>query len=58
MILCESSVPGVYAVGDKLVVPQFTYVSLDDFRIVFGNNLLVTASIPLKDRKIFPILPL
>ena len=33
---CESSVPGVYAVGDVNGGPQFTYISLDDFRIVFG----------------------
>ena len=33
---CESSVPGVYAVGDVNGGPQFTYISLDDFRIVLG----------------------
>lgn len=33
----ESSVPGVYAVGDVNGGLQFTYTSLDDFRIVFGK---------------------
>ena len=32
----ETSVPGVFAVGDVNGGPQFTYVSLDDFRIVNG----------------------
>lgn len=34
---CETSVPGVYAVGDVNGGLQFTYTSLDDFRIVFGK---------------------
>lgn len=34
---CETSVPDVYAVGDVNGGPQFTYTSLDDFRIVFGK---------------------
>ncbi|HHU07366.1 MAG TPA: FAD-containing oxidoreductase [Clostridiaceae bacterium] len=38
----ETSVSGVYAVGDINGGPQFTYISLDDFRIVRahleGNN--------------------
>lgn len=34
---CETSVPGIYAVGDVNGGPQFTYTSLDDFRIVFGK---------------------
>lgn len=34
---CQTSVPGVYAVGDVNGGPQFTYISLDDFRIVFGH---------------------
>lgn len=33
----ETSVPGVYAVGDVAGGPQFTYTSLDDFRIVLGQ---------------------
>lgn len=50
---CESSVPGVYAVGDVNGGPQFTYVSLDDFRIVFGA-LTGTGQYTLKDRKNVP----
>lgn len=34
---CETSVAGVYAVGDVNGGLQFTYTSLDDFRIVFGR---------------------
>ncbi|MDW7799125.1 FAD-containing oxidoreductase [Streptococcus canis] len=34
---CQTSVDGVYAVGDVTGGPQFTYTSLDDFRIVFGQ---------------------
>ncbi|MGT2756878.1 FAD-containing oxidoreductase [Streptococcus ovuberis] len=34
---CETSVPGVYAVGDVNGGLQFTYTSLDDFRVVFGK---------------------
>lgn len=34
---CETTVPGVYAVGDVNGGLQFTYTSLDDFRIVFGR---------------------
>jgi len=47
---CESSVPGVYAVGDVNGGPQFTYISLDDFRIVFGA-LTGNSQYTLKDRK-------
>lgn len=34
---CETTVSGVYAVGDVNGGLQFTYTSLDDFRIVFGK---------------------
>lgn len=34
---CETSVPNIYAVGDVNGGLQFTYTSLDDFRIVFGK---------------------
>lgn len=34
---CQTTVPGVYAVGDVNGGLQFTYTSLDDFRIVFGH---------------------
>lgn len=50
---CESSVPGVYAVGDVNDGPQFTYISLDDFRIVFGA-LTGNGQYTLKDRKNIP----
>ena len=50
---CESSVPGVYAVGDVNGGPQFTYISLDDFRIVFGA-LTGNSQYTLKDRKNIP----
>lgn len=50
---CESSVPGVYAVGDVNGGPQFTYISLDDFRIVFGA-LTGNSNYTLKDRKNIP----
>ncbi|MGT2929763.1 FAD-containing oxidoreductase [Streptococcus dentasini] len=33
---CQTSVPNVFAVGDVNGGLQFTYVSLDDFRIVYG----------------------
>ena len=33
----KSSVPGVFAVGDVNGGPQFTYVSLDDYRIVLDQ---------------------
>lgn len=50
---CQTSVPGVFAVGDVNGGPQFTYVSLDDFRIVNGYlNGQTTYS--LKDRKAIP----
>ena len=50
---CESSVPGIYAVGDVNGGPQFTYISLDDFRIVFGA-LTGNGHYTLKDRKNIP----
>ena len=50
---CESSVPGVYAVGDVNGGPLFTYISLDDFRIVCGA-LTGNGQYTLKDRKNIP----
>lgn len=42
----ETSVPGIYAVGDVTGGMQFTYISLDDFRIVrsqiFGDGSRTT----------------
>lgn len=50
---CQTTVPGVFAVGDVNGGPQFTYVSLDDFRIVNGYlNGNLTYS--LADRKVIP----
>lgn len=46
----ETSVKGVYAVGDVTGGPQFTYVSLDDFRILF-NHLTGDGSYTLSERK-------
>lgn len=34
---CQTTVDGIYAVGDVNGGPQFTYTSLDDFRIVYGH---------------------
>ncbi|EHJ52353.1 FAD-containing oxidoreductase [Streptococcus macacae] len=34
---CQTSVPNIYAVGDVNGGLQFTYTSLDDFRLVFGK---------------------
>lgn len=45
----ETSVPGVYAVGDVNGGLQFTYTSLDDFRIVFGH-LTGTSNYKSSDR--------
>lgn len=50
---CQTTVPGVYAVGDVNGGPQFTYTSLDDFRIVFGH-LTGTGSYSLSQRKSVP----
>ena len=50
---CETTVPGVYAVGDVNGGPQFTYTSLDDFRIVFGK-LTGTGTYSLSQRKSVP----
>ena len=37
--------PGVFAVGDVNGGPQFTYMSLDDFRIVFNSSRGMVATI-------------
>ncbi|HFI0833811.1 TPA: FAD-containing oxidoreductase [Streptococcus suis] len=52
---CETTVPGVYAVGDVNGGPQFTYTSLDDFRIVFGKLTGTgTGTYSLSQRKSVP----
>lgn len=50
---CQTTVEGVYAVGDVNGGPQFTYTSLDDFRIVFGQ-LTGTSQYNHKDRGYLP----
>jgi pyruvate/2-oxoglutarate dehydrogenase complex dihydrolipoamide dehydrogenase (E3) component len=45
----ETSVPGVYALGDVKGGPAFTHVSYDDFRIL-RTNLLEHASASTRDR--------
>ena len=49
----ETSVKGVYAVGDVHGGLQFTYTSLDDFRIVFGR-LTGTSDYNLSHRQNVP----
>lgn len=49
----ETSVPGIYAVGDINGGPQFTYISLDDFRIV-KNHLEAKDNYNLNMRKNVP----
>lgn len=46
---CQTNVPGVFAVGDVNGGLQFTYVSLDDFRVVY-SYLAGDGSHTLKDR--------
>ncbi|MBF0787575.1 MULTISPECIES: FAD-containing oxidoreductase [unclassified Streptococcus] len=50
---CETSVPGVFAVGDVNGGPQFTYVSLDDSRIVY-DYLTGAGDYTLESRKNIP----
>jgi len=45
----ETSVPGVYALGDVKGGPAFTHISYDDFRIV-RTNLLEGGSATIHDR--------
>ena len=47
-----TSVPGIYAVGDVNGGPQFTYISLDDHRVL-ANRLLGDGSRSTKDRVAF-----
>ncbi|AXQ78752.1 FAD-containing oxidoreductase [Streptococcus chenjunshii] len=50
---CETTVKDVYAVGDVNGGLQFTYTSLDDFRVVFGK-LTGSSSYNLKERRNVP----
>src|SRR4249919_804681 len=35
----ETSIPGVYALGDVKGGPAFTHISYDDFRVIRANTL-------------------
>ena len=50
---CQTTVSGVFAVGDVNGGLQFTYVSLDDFRVVF-NYLAGDGSYTLENRNHVP----
>ena len=50
---CETTVKDVYAVGDVNGGLQFTYTSLDDFRVVFGK-LTGSSSYNLKEHRNVP----
>ena len=45
----ETSVPGIYALGDMNGGPQFTHISYDDFRII-RTNLLEGGAATTRDR--------
>ena len=47
----ETSVPGVYALGDVKGGPAFTHISYDDFRII-RTNLLEGGSATIADRPV------
>lgn len=49
----RTSVPGVFAVGDVNGGPQFTYISLDDYRIVL-NQLIGAGTRTRSDRVAIP----
>src|SRR5260370_22318916 len=45
----ETSVPGIYALGDVKGGPAFTHISYDDFRII-RTNLLQGGNVTIHDR--------
>ena len=49
----KTSVPNVWAIGDVKGGPQFTYVSLDDFRII-ADQLFGTGERTVNDRTLIP----
>ena len=50
----ETSVKGIWAAGDVKGGPQFTYVSLDDSRIILPQLLGKSTHRTLKDRSLIP----
>ena len=46
----ETSVPGIYALGDVKGGPQFTHISYDDFRIIKHNVITSPKSVPKSTR--------
>ena len=50
----KTNAPNLWAVGDVKGGPQFTYVSLDDFRIVFPQILGENNGRKLSDRVLIP----
>ncbi|WP_426461004.1 dihydrolipoyl dehydrogenase family protein [Mycoplasma hafezii] len=50
----ETTVKDVYAIGDVKGGPMFTYVSLDDSRILLSNWLNTPKKYTLKDRDLLP----
>ena len=53
-MIIENKCSYVWAVGDVKGGPQFTYVSLDDFRIVFPQILGENNGRKLSDRVLIP----
>ncbi len=45
----ETSVPGVWAIGDVKGGPAFTHISYNDYQIIYGN-LVEKKSLSIKDR--------
>lgn len=49
----QTNVPHIYALGDVKGGPQFTYISLDDFRII-KSNFLGNKTLTVESRKFIP----
>ena len=50
----KTNVPHIWALGDVNGGPQFTYISLDDFRVVKNQLIGKNEYTSIKDRKSFP----
>lgn len=50
----KTNVPHIWAIGDSNGGPQFTYISLDDFRIISNQLTGNTQYASVNDRKPFP----